>query len=143
MCFIEDQGTEPDVFHYKTVKARKVYKCEECGCAINPGNEYERCTGLWEGRWETHKVCLPCVEVRNQFCCSWTFGHVWEAIGEADDLNLGCLGELSPEAIAKISDHFEYDLEDPEYEVDREMGAGYFAAHFPGFYGEAADAESR
>lgn len=47
-----------------TVKARKQHVCCECGIAIEPGDEYERAFGVWDGHPDTFRTCVDCVRAR-------------------------------------------------------------------------------
>lgn len=48
-----------------TVTARKRHLCCECTGAIEPGQQYERCAGQWDGQMEEYKTCLPCRDTRD------------------------------------------------------------------------------
>lgn len=62
--------------------ARKAHKCDECGGQIQPGEKYERCSGMWErGEMQTFKVCARCLELRNYVqahvpCFCWAYGNI-------------------------------------------------------------------
>lgn len=76
----------PDPFFEDMVKARKEHVCGECGEMIQPGEKYERAKGLWDGRWEEHKTCIPCTRIRGDiYCDGWYYGclknAVWEVLG--------------------------------------------------------------
>lgn len=45
-------------------KARKIHKCCECGSDIDPGEKYQKITGLFEGSWEEFKTCQICQDIR-------------------------------------------------------------------------------
>ncbi len=45
-------------------KARKPHKCCECGSDIDPGEKYQKITGLHEGSWVEFKTCYVCINVR-------------------------------------------------------------------------------
>jgi hypothetical protein len=88
--------------------ARKEHRCGECSETIAPGSRYERVTGVWDGRPDTLKTCLSCVEIRDHFACGngFTYGQLWEDI-EANmfpDMVAGgpCLERLSPAAKARL-----------------------------------------
>lgn len=58
-----DEGEPASVFQQSTPRARKTYRCEECGAGIVPGERYEYVFGVWEGAAFTYRTCLDCVAV--------------------------------------------------------------------------------
>jgi len=50
----------------KYLKARKPHKCCECGSEIDPGEEYQKITGLHEGTWVDFKTCYICQKIRSE-----------------------------------------------------------------------------
>jgi hypothetical protein len=62
----------------KILTARKPHKCGECYRKIQPGEQYEMCTMLFEGEWSRCKTCLDCRSVTAAFFCGFTFETVWE-----------------------------------------------------------------
>jgi len=88
-------------------KARKSYKCGECSKTIQPGEEYESYSGKSDRKFWIFRTCLTCVEIRDRFCCGgYEFGAVmesiFEALNEREDLDLGCLDDLSPKAVTRV-----------------------------------------
>lgn len=82
-------------------RARKPYRCCECGDAIQPGDEYERVVGRWEGAFSTLRSCAPCAEIRGAFCCDgWVYTALWEDAYESlfPWLTTGCLDNLTSAA---------------------------------------------
>ena len=78
--------------------ARKLYKCGECRCTIEPGQEYERDVTVFEDEITTHKTCIVCVHVRDSlFRCGGYYGGVWETVHETfcgyddDDDEMECI----------------------------------------------------
>ena len=69
--------------HTKVLTARKVHKCGECYRMIQPGEQYEMCTMLYEGDWSRCKTCLDCRSVTDAFFCGFTFESVWEDLGNS------------------------------------------------------------
>lgn len=58
--------------------ARKVHKCGECREDIQPGQQYEYFTGVFDDCVSTCKTCLTCVKIRNEyFRCGWYYGEIW------------------------------------------------------------------
>ena len=80
-CLIDDDsGDKPEVFHERMVKARKEYRCVECGEAIQKGERHECATGVWAGEWATYRTCDTCRVIRGDYCCSWVYGDLREAL---------------------------------------------------------------
>lgn len=50
---------------YRT--ARRQHTCVECRTTIQPGDVYEYASGVWEGRPESFKTCMPCLDSRNYY----------------------------------------------------------------------------
>ncbi len=78
-CYIEHTDGW-DVGHVKIHKARVSHTCGECGATIKPGMHYEVATGCWDGRWDRHKTCARCVNIRDEyFTGGWYYGNVrWD-----------------------------------------------------------------
>ena len=51
--------------------ARKEHKCIECNEKIKPGEKYHYITQLYDGRWSSLKVCVPCELIRANFCAPY------------------------------------------------------------------------
>ena len=76
-CICVDDYETADVCEVLTPRARKTHLCGECGCAISPGETYERAKLLFDGRWSTHLTCKTCVRVRDSlFSCGGYYGQV-------------------------------------------------------------------
>lgn len=60
MC---NQHELPDVYRSSFVKARKQYKCCECGDLIAVGETYQKADGLWDGIFRTFHTCESCSQV--------------------------------------------------------------------------------
>ena len=85
-CSISTWDLEKPVIHEaKIVEAKKKHVCCECNGTINPGEKYERVKGLWEGRFDLVKTCLPCMRIRNHYCCG---GFIY---GELRETLINCL----------------------------------------------------
>lgn len=63
-----DNADQPEAYTQNTVRARKKHTCNECGSIIQPGELYERFTGIWNGIPATFKTCIPCVNMRDDLC---------------------------------------------------------------------------
>lgn len=82
-CICSYDGEAPDVSNTTWPKARKEHECCECGEAIEPGQRYERTSGLWDGFWDTFKTCRACVRIRADVCCGgFVYGELRELISE-------------------------------------------------------------
>ena len=58
-----DVGDGPcDVYRATMRTAAKRHRCGECSGVILPGDRYEVATMLFEGRWDSCRSCLACVE---------------------------------------------------------------------------------
>jgi hypothetical protein len=108
-CPLDNDGDGSlEVIEDKVVKARKDHRCVECRETIAKGQKHEYIKGLWDGRFDTFRTCLSCVEIRNHFSCGngWLFGEVWSQLGENffPDMKAGgpCMQGLSPEAKARL-----------------------------------------
>jgi len=68
--------------------ARKEHRCCECGKTINPGDRYERVTGMWDGIFQTFATCEFCAKVRRDlsaagFCV--TMEQLWESVKNIEE----------------------------------------------------------
>lgn len=63
MCDVE----MPEAFNQLIRKARKEHECCECCLPINSGDKYEYSSGIWDGRPDSFKTCLSCVEIRKDY----------------------------------------------------------------------------
>jgi len=83
-------GEMPQIFNRYLRKARKQHLCCECRKPIKTGDTYWFARGLWDHRWGTYKVCVPCEKLRAQIHkeCDFAsdeaiaFEHLSEAAGE-------------------------------------------------------------
>lgn len=87
-CYCTDYYSSADaavVYQESLPAAHREYRCCECGEAIPVGERYHRATGLWEGRWDHIKTCLPCYRIRSHYCWSFRFGDLratlWDCLG--------------------------------------------------------------
>lgn len=108
-CFCD---YEPASFYsVATPKARKAHRCDECGHAISPGENYERVGAKWEGMVDTFKTCHRCIALRQHLkahapCFCWAHGNLlgdaqdtWEHIAH-DAAGTGLMFELGRMAVA-------------------------------------------
>ena len=82
-CYYTDDYEEAKFCTQYMRAARKVYRCDECGHVIEPGESYEYYRGLFEWGWDTYRTCWFCVKVRDDFFqCGYIFGGLREAFSE-------------------------------------------------------------
>lgn len=85
MCMY-DNGEYSAEFHSEvTRKARKRHKCGECERFIEPGENYERVVGKWDGEISTYLTCEHCVAARGWLsheCGGWLYEMVEEDLQE-------------------------------------------------------------
>ena len=73
----------------RILTARKPHRCEECRRAIQPGERYEYCAGMWQrGTVERFKVCSRCLALREYVkeavpCLCWAYGNIIDDCIEA------------------------------------------------------------
>lgn len=103
-CTITDERYDGNEYHIsRIIKAPFDTQCIECGHLIQIGQKFEFVAlKNFYGVHHKYHICLPCKEVRNCFCCSWTYGEVWESIHNSYDLELSALEGLSEEARDKF-----------------------------------------
>jgi hypothetical protein len=77
---------KPSVFEQLTPVANREHECYECGNTIQPGERYNRESGVWDGSWEHFKICKICVAVRGDFFDSYQYGNLWESMREVHGL---------------------------------------------------------
>jgi hypothetical protein len=106
-CIGNWDGDPAEFCAVTTRKARKPHVCCECGCPIQPGEQYESVTGKWEGEILRMKTCLLCVEIGEAFACGggWTYACLWDDLREGvyPTLSMCCLQKLSIEAQRKVA----------------------------------------
>lgn len=77
-----DSVDYPTLYNKRLVaKARTPHKCTECWGTIQPGEPYERVSGVWDGDFKTFRTCSRCVNLRDAVdvlfpCMCWTYGNV-------------------------------------------------------------------
>lgn len=59
MCF--DNSNVCDVWDVQVVRARKPHHCNDCTAGILSGEYYKRIDCLFEGEWDTMRLCARCV----------------------------------------------------------------------------------
>jgi hypothetical protein len=83
-CCIDtgDDGEAPSLHVVEMRKAQKEHICCECHEPIHPGDTYERVVGVWDGKFDHFKTCAICKKIREDYCCSWLYGGLREALWE-------------------------------------------------------------
>lgn len=97
VCLSDDFCEGPTIYAEKVVTARKPHSCCECGRSIPAGAKYQRVCGLWDGRFDTFRTCMDCVNIREAFRCGggFIFCQLWETLHEfRNDINTGCLERI-------------------------------------------------
>jgi len=87
MCMIEfvDDGVPGLACERHVGRARKPYRCEECGRTISAGEAYRRTFLVWEGGAVATKTCRHCAvgqDWLNANCGGYVVGHVAQDIAE-------------------------------------------------------------
>lgn len=79
-------------------KARKPFKCGECGREFGPKTEYEYSVGKWDGDFSDFKTCLDCMNIREAFRCGgYALGGLWEELeqyGFPDGFSEACVAKV-------------------------------------------------
>ena len=93
----------------KKVKARKTHKCCACHRSIEPGEEYEYVSGIWDGDFDTYKTCIDCLSIRDNFFCNGYYYEFEEALMEHlnvidGNVDSECIEGLTHNAKARIID---------------------------------------
>jgi hypothetical protein len=111
--YVGDTSSGNEFYRSKIVTAKKLHKCCECHKAILPSEKYEYVSQLVEGDFFTHKTCLDCLSVRDEFFCDgWWFENVWEHLTEhinnlSGDISENCIKALTPHARGKVCELIE------------------------------------
>lgn len=79
---MDNNGERADFVTSQMRRARKEHVCDECGCKILPGQEYEYASWVYDGRWDSNKTCYLCLRIRASLFHSWLYGGLWEALHE-------------------------------------------------------------
>lgn len=56
-----------EIYNEKIYTARKEHLCHICGLTIEPGEQYYRESGKYEGDFFDRSTCICCYEVRGQY----------------------------------------------------------------------------
>ncbi|AWI90240.1 hypothetical protein C0214_19455 [Methylobacterium sp. DM1] len=78
----------PEFYRVEIRKARKSFRCEECGGPIKPGEKYEFVAGSWDHYVSQFRTCERCHDIRvwvknNVPCFCWAHGNMVDDAREA------------------------------------------------------------
>ena len=91
-CSCDYDGESPEFYNEKIVKANKEHICGECKKKIKKGEKYEIIAGKWEGDFLTHKQCLMCSQIRDDFKICSCFGDLWQDLKDCWEEDAHLLG---------------------------------------------------
>lgn len=114
----------PQAFQQLTRKANKQHKCCECHQTINSGEEYEYCSGIWDGEPHSFKTCTTCVEIREEYRTS-----------TGEEVSLGELGN-------HISETFCRGFGPKEYAEQSGFTLEQIMVFFPGYYDDELEEDA-
>ena len=87
-CCGDDDGESAQVYQETFPVARITHRCCECGAPILPGQKYHHVRGLWDEHWSSHRTCMPCHRIRENYCqCGFAFGDLQRAILDCHGFN--------------------------------------------------------
>jgi len=100
-CVWVDNEGGPEFMKTTTPIARKEHLCSECRRDILKGEKYRIDRGVWDGEFSSHKICLDCLSLREEFFCDgWTYEHIW------DDMHMfinECRGDIGDDRLANLT----------------------------------------
>ncbi|MFK3873082.1 hypothetical protein [Pseudoalteromonas rhizosphaerae] len=83
----------PSAFSETVRKARKQHACCECSQKISVGENYQYCSGVWDGKPDSYKTCLSCLKIRENYVAETgecvAFESLRESISNSFYLNYG------------------------------------------------------
>lgn len=88
MCMWDDDGESYQMADRQMRRARKEHRCTECNRTIAIGERHEVMKGLYDGHWDTHRVCAQCIEARRwlaEVCEGWLYTTIEEDLREHVD----------------------------------------------------------
>lgn len=119
--FVDNDYEGPSFHTVKMIKSRKKHKCCECKRTIEKGEEYEKTSGMWDGRFDEFKTCSDCISLRKEFFTSgYYFGRIWDDFEEHVDavdaaISERCLSNLTPVARGCACDIIQKWWEDDDF----------------------------
>ena len=109
ICCPLSESDEPASLCNATYRvARKEHKCTECVRSISVGTKHKLIKMLYDGAWESYRICTLCDEIGKHFACgqSRVIGALWTDLEENffPDMKAGgpCMEGLSPEAESRL-----------------------------------------
>jgi len=106
VCLYSDDNSDISFSDVEFVRARKPYKCSECGAPIIAGQRHEVASGRCEGEFWRYRTCLVCAEIAEAFFCNGrTFGGIlWDFMDDVwGELTTSCFDRLkTPQAKAEL-----------------------------------------
>jgi len=99
------EGEANDFMSDEVRRARKPYRCCECGRNIAVGEKHEYARGASGGDFWAERTCLICSEIRKAFCCDgWIYGSLWDGMHWVmGELKTSCFDKLkTPEAKGEL-----------------------------------------
>lgn len=113
----------PQAFQEQARTARKQHVCCECRQLIMPGNKYQYASGVWEGKPDSFKTCLPCANIRDEYM---------REVGE---------GVAFKELASCIGDCFSDGFGPCEYAETHGIELHHLMALFPNYYADDSEPE--
>jgi hypothetical protein len=84
MCECGDYDP-PEFLRERRVKANKPHECCECLQTIEKGETYQNASGKWDGRLETFRTCLGCLDLAKRLGVTcWCFGMLMDELDPRD-----------------------------------------------------------
>lgn len=84
MCYCNCDEDSPQFWKEAFPAAIKRHICCECGSIIDPGEKYNKISGMWD-EFATFKTCMSCFEIRkeasSQTGCCPAFGYLYDTFG--------------------------------------------------------------
>ena len=93
-------------------RAKKRWKCGECGETIELGKKYACFSGKEDGRWCLSRTCMDCHSVTEHLFCGWIYGQVWSQLADhvyesGGEVAWVKIAKLTPRAREKVCDMVE------------------------------------
>lgn len=76
----------PEAYWERCPRARREHKCYECRGTIKIGTHYTRCSGIWDRRPDSFKLCMRCARTHAYMRTidrEASFGELREVLHEA------------------------------------------------------------
>lgn len=71
-----------DFYRERLPVAKKEHKCDCCFETINPGEQYSRETGKYDGDFFDRVLCIPCHNMLIDYCNNVDNEFTWDAVQE-------------------------------------------------------------